>query len=122
MEVASASESLFAQRRALERSATLPPGWKGAAWAERVEDGLGVGADDWTRKASRLEGAGVALAPAPASMRCAATPTAAPSSRGRGELGAGGPVTPPSVHTGSGNVDRGPRGGAAAAGRRHGKA
>ena len=65
---ASTSESprsLSAQRRALERPAEFPPGWKGAALGVREDDGLGDeplllvwrpsfrGPDGSTRKTSR---------------------------------------------------------------------
>jgi hypothetical protein len=87
--VAFASESSrrlsSAQRRALERPAVLPLGWKGAALGDRVDDGIRAGADGWTRKASRSEAARAVLAPALASAGYLATAVAVASSGcGRG--------------------------------------
>ena len=40
-----ARRTTTAQRRALERPATPLPRWKGAAWGDRVDDGLRAGTD-----------------------------------------------------------------------------
>lgn len=82
------SRSSSAQRRALGRPSVQPPGWKGAAWGEREDDGLGEGADGWTRKVS-MPGATWA----PLASACVATAAATTSGR-KGGVDAAGLVVP----------------------------
>jgi hypothetical protein len=73
--------SSSAQRRALERPSVPPPGWKGTAWGDRVDDGVGAGADGWIRKTSRLAALTSASMSSSSSSRTSSTRTSVSSTK-----------------------------------------